>query len=179
MDTYNHNTETYMNRMNQTALSKFESVKPYLAPGQILLDFGSGFSPEFIDEVKGTGATYVACDASPIVQEKLHALGITTITQDELTTAEEQFDVIFLSSVFHELISYLSDVEYERTLDSLVGALRLRCCIRIEIGYGSERIKLPSCKIQRYKNYAHRNGIQNRGTLEREKDSAQSVSFYR
>lgn len=124
MDTYNHNTETYMNRMNQTALSKFESVKPYLAPGQILLDFGSGFSPEFIDEVKGTGATYVACDASPIVQEKLHALGITTITQDELTTAEEQFDVIFLSSVFHELISYLSDVEYERTLDSLVGALK-------------------------------------------------------
>lgn len=124
MDTYNHNTETYMNRMNQTALSKFESVRPYLASGQTMLDFGSGFSPEFIDEVKSTGATYVACDASPVVQEKLHARGITTVTQDELATTREQFDVIFLSSVFHELISYLSDVEYERTLDALVSALK-------------------------------------------------------
>lgn len=122
MDTYNHNTETYINRMNQTALSKFESVKPYLAPGKTMLDFGSGFSPEFIDEVKSTGATYIACDASPVVQEKLHAHGITTVTQEELTT--EQFDVIFLSSVFHELISYLSDVAYEQTLDTLVGALK-------------------------------------------------------
>ena len=122
MDTYNHNTETYINRMNQTALSKFESVKPYLAPGKTMLDFGSGFSPEFIDEVRSTGATYVACDASPVVQEKLHALGVATITQEELTT--KQFDVIFLSSVFHELVSYLSDVEYEQTLDTLVNALK-------------------------------------------------------
>ena len=124
MDTYNHNTETYMNRMNQTARSKFECVKPYLAPSQTMLDFGSGFSPEFIDEVKSTGATYVACDASPVVQEKLHALGVTTITQDELTSAKAQFDVVFLSSVFHELISYLSDVEYYTTLDALVRALK-------------------------------------------------------
>lgn len=122
MDTYNHNTETYINRMNQTALSKFECVKPYLASGKTMLDFGSGFSPEFIDEVKSTGATYVACDASPVVQEKLHALGITTVTQEELPT--ERFDVIFLSSVFHELISYLSDVEYYTTLDALVRALK-------------------------------------------------------
>lgn len=122
MDTYNHNTETYINRMNQTALSKFESVKPYLAPGKTMLDFGSGFSPEFIDEVMSTGATYVACDASPVVQEKLHARGITTVTQEELTT--KQFDVIFLSSVFHELVNYLSDVEYEQTLDTLVSALK-------------------------------------------------------
>lgn len=124
MDTYNHNTEMYMNRMNQTALSKFECVKPYLASGKTMLDFGSGFSPEFIDEVKSTGATYVACDASPVVQEKLHQRGITTITQDELTSAKTQFDVIFLSSVFHELISYLSDVEYYATLDALARALK-------------------------------------------------------
>lgn len=122
MDTYNHNTETYIDRMNQTALSKFECVKPYLASGKTMLDFGSGFSPDFIDEVKSTGATYVACDASPVVQEKLHALGITTVTQEELPT--ERFDVIFLSSVFHELVSYLSDVAYEQTLDTLVSALK-------------------------------------------------------
>ena len=124
MDTYNHNTETYINRMNQTALSKFESVKPYLAPGKTMLDFGSGFSPEFIDEVRSTGATYVACDASPVVQEKLHALGVATVTQDDLATTKGRFDVVFLSSVFHELISYLSDVDYEQTLNTLVGALK-------------------------------------------------------
>ena len=124
MDTYNHNTETYIDRMNQTALSKFECVKPYLASGKTMLDFGSGFSPEFIDEVKSTGATYVAHDVSPVVQVKLHGYNITTITQDELASATEQFDVIFLSSVFHELISYLSDVEYYATLDALVRALK-------------------------------------------------------
>lgn len=29
MDTYNHNTQTYIDRMNQTALSKFDCLQPY------------------------------------------------------------------------------------------------------------------------------------------------------
>ena len=58
MDTYTHNQEEYMNRMNQTARSKFDLLQPYLAPGISILDFGSGYSPEFIDAVLATGASH-------------------------------------------------------------------------------------------------------------------------
>ena len=119
MDTYNHNTQTYIDRMNQTALSKFDCLKPYLGDGVSVLDFGSGYSPEFVSEVESTGATYTAYDASPVVLEKLHADGINAIA--ELTG---KYDVIFLSSVFHELISYLSDVEYNRTTKMIADAVK-------------------------------------------------------
>ena len=32
MDTYKHDQKQYMERMNQTALSKFDLLKPYLNP---------------------------------------------------------------------------------------------------------------------------------------------------
>lgn len=81
MDTYNHNTQTYIDRMNQTALSKFDCLKPYLGDGVSVLDFGSGYSPEFVSEVESTGAKYTAYDASPVVLEKLHADGINAIAE--------------------------------------------------------------------------------------------------
>ena len=83
MDTYNHNTQTYIDRMNQTALSKFDCLQPYLGEGVSVLDFGSGYSPEFIREVESTGAIYTAYDASPVVLEKLHADGFTTKSQQQ------------------------------------------------------------------------------------------------
>lgn len=50
----NHNNKTYQERMNKTALSKFGVVEKHLDKGIRLLDFGSGFSPEFIEQVKQT-----------------------------------------------------------------------------------------------------------------------------
>lgn len=122
MDTYNHETQTYIDRMNQTTLSKFECLKPYIQPDMSVLDFGSGYSPEFIREVENAGATYVAYDASPLIQEKLREDGVTVVSDD--TIRKSQYDIVFLSSVFHELLSYLSDVDYERTLDMIVGSLK-------------------------------------------------------
>lgn len=119
MDTYNHNTQMYIDRMNQTALSKFDCLQPYLCDGVSVLDFGSGYSPEFIREVESTGAIYTAYDASPVVLEKLHADGVNAIAD-----VTEKYDVIFLSSVFHELISYLSDVEYNRTTKMIADAVK-------------------------------------------------------
>lgn len=49
MDTYKHDQQQYMERMNQTALSKFDLLKPYLNPTIKVLDFGSGYSPDFIE----------------------------------------------------------------------------------------------------------------------------------
>ena len=94
MDTYSHNTQTYIDRMNQTALSKFDCLRPYLDEGVSVLDFGSGYSPEFIIEVESTGANYTAYDASPVVLEKLHADDFNAIAD-----VTEKYDVIFLSSV--------------------------------------------------------------------------------
>lgn len=124
MDTYTHDQESYMNRMNQTARSKFDLLQEHLAPGVRILDFGSGYSPEFIDAVVSTGASYTACDHSPIVQEKLQKHSVNWLTSQTLATVEERFDIVFLSSVVHELVSYLSPEEYKQTLDTLVGILK-------------------------------------------------------
>lgn len=67
----NHTSKTYQERMNQTATSKFGVIQPHLKAGIKLLDFGSGFSPEFIEQVKDIGAEYFAYDVSPTVQDKL------------------------------------------------------------------------------------------------------------
>ena len=124
MDTYKHDQEQYMSRMNQTALSKFDLLKPYLNPTIKVLDFGSGYSPDFIKAVVQTGTSYIAYDSSPIVQEKLQTHGINILTKEELLSSKERFDIVFLSSVFHELVSYLSPEEYKQTLDTLVGILK-------------------------------------------------------
>lgn len=124
MDTYTNDQQQYMERMNQTALSKFDLLKPYLNPAIKVLDFGSGYSPDFIDAIRQTGATYVAYDKSRTIQETLRTHGIPFLNEKELLSSKEQFDIVFLSSVFHELVSYLSPEEYKQTLDTLVGILK-------------------------------------------------------
>lgn len=48
MENYNNDKNTYITRMNKTALSKFDVLKPYLKKKTKVLDYGSGISPEFI-----------------------------------------------------------------------------------------------------------------------------------
>lgn len=124
MDTYTNDQEQYMSRMNQTAQNKFDLLKQHLTANIKVLDFGSGYSPEFIEAVRQTGASYTAYDSSSIVQEKLRTNGIDILTEEELLSSKERFDIVFLSSVVHELVSYLSPEEYKQTLDTLVGILK-------------------------------------------------------
>lgn len=120
----NHTNKTYQERMNKTALSKFGAIKKHLKKGIKLLDFGSGFSPEFIQQVQQTGAHYVAYDVSQIVQNQLKENGIDFLTKEQLANTEDEFDVIYLSSVFHELMSYLSRPERRETFAMLDKALK-------------------------------------------------------
>jgi SAM-dependent methyltransferase len=120
----NHTNKTYQERMNKTASSKFGAIKKHLEKGVKLLDFGSGFSPEFIEQVQQTGAHYVAYDVSNIVQNQLKENDIDFLTKEELTNTEDEFDVIYLSSVFHELMSYLSRPERRETFAMLDKALK-------------------------------------------------------
>lgn len=119
----NHTNQTYQKRMNKTALSKFGAIEKHLDKGVKLLDFGSGFSPEFIEQVKLTGAHYIAYDVSQIVQNQLKENDIDFLTKEQLQNTEDEFDVIYLSSVFHELMSYLSRPERRETFAMLDKAL--------------------------------------------------------
>ena len=110
----NHTNKTYQERMNQTAPSKFGAIEKHLGENVKLLDFGSGFSPEFIKQVTQTGTHYVAYDVSQIV----------FITKEQLENAEDEFDIIYMSSVFHELMSYLSRPERTKTFAMLDRALK-------------------------------------------------------
>jgi len=120
----NHTNKTYQERMNQTASSKFGAIEKHLGENVKLLDFGSGFSPEFIKQVTQTGTHYVAYDVSQIVQSQLQENNIDFITKEQLENAEDEFDIIYMSSVFHELMSYLSRPERTKTLAMLDRALK-------------------------------------------------------
>lgn len=120
----NHSNKTYQERMNKTASSKFSAIEKHLEKGVKLLDFGSGFSPEFIEQVKQTDAHYVAYDVSNIVQNQLKENDIDFLTKEQLANTENEFDMIYLSSVFHELMSYLSRPERRETFSMIDKALK-------------------------------------------------------
>lgn len=124
MENYSSNKDTYIKRMNQTAKSKFAVVEPFLSKGMKILDFGSGISPEFISDIDSSGAEYYAYDISKTVQTELASMGVNVVTKEDLTNKEVQFDVIYLSSVFHELISYLSRQERIETIAMIINNLK-------------------------------------------------------
>ena len=124
MDNYVNASGSYLQRMNKTVDSKFEVVKPFLGEGVTLLDFGSGVSSKFISEVVSTGAEYHAYDISLTVQSELSEHGVSVLTKEDLQKQETQFDIIYLSSVFHEIMSYLNRQERKETIEMLVGSLK-------------------------------------------------------
>ena len=124
MDNYLNDGNSYIQRMNKTADSKFKVVEPFLGKCVKLLDFGSGISPEFISEVVSIGAEYYAYDISTTVQTELSSMGVSVLTKSDLLNQTIQFDVVYLSSVFHEIMSYLNRQERTATISMLVGALK-------------------------------------------------------
>ena len=124
MENYSSTNDTYVQRMNQTAKSKFAVVESFLSAGVKILDFGSGISPEFISDVDSTGAEYYAYDISPTVQTELSRMGVNVVTKKELIDVKIQFDIIYLSSVFHEIISYLNHQERTETIAMIMSSLK-------------------------------------------------------
>lgn len=120
----NHTNPTYNKRMHQTTDAKLEPLIPYLKPNTTLLDFGSGFNPDFITAIEETGATYYGYDISPIVNQQFKENKIKHLSKDDLDAQNETFDVIYLSSVLHEFFSYLSPKDYRNTMATIVKALK-------------------------------------------------------
>ena len=124
MDNYLKDNGSYIQRMNKTVDSKFGVVKPFLGKGVKILDFGSGISPKFISDVVSTGAEYYAYDISTTVQTELSRMGVSVLTKSDLLNSTIKFDVIYLSSVFHEIMSYLNRQERTETIEMLVYSLK-------------------------------------------------------
>lgn len=120
----NHTNPTYNKRMHQTTDAKLEPLMPYLKPNTTLLDFGSGFNPDFIASIEETGATYYGYDISPIVNQQFKENKVKHLSKDDLEAQTETFDVIYLSSVLHEFFSYLSPKDYRDTMATIVKALK-------------------------------------------------------
>lgn len=120
----NHTNPTYNKRMHQTTDAKLEPLMPYLKPNTTLLDFGSGFNPDFITSIEDTGAIYYGYDISPIVNQQFKENKVKHLSKDDLEAQTETFDVIYLSSVLHEFFSYLSPKDYRDTMATIIKALK-------------------------------------------------------
>lgn len=103
------NEETYYERMKSTMTDKCLTLLPYLFEGVKVLDFGVGKDLSIDKLVKGFNGKYIAVDNSTQVQEYFEKNGILCF--NSLDDVNETVDVIFLSSVYHELLSYLTSLE--------------------------------------------------------------------
>jgi len=98
-------------------------VKDYLYKDCEFLDFGSGFNPEFIKKIENTGAIYTAYDEDKYILNKL----IDNDVNVDLSTdfaSEKEYDVIFMSSVLHEILSFKSVPMVIHTLENIYQALK-------------------------------------------------------
>ena len=121
----NHTNKTYQERMNQTASSKFRAIAKHLGENVKLLDFGSGFSPEFIKQVTQTRTHYVAYDVSQIVQSQLQENNIDFVTHNDITQKTSQlrqgkFSYLAASCLVTVLETVMQLVRYDSLHTELV-----------------------------------------------------------
>lgn len=119
-----NNKELYQKRMCQSTDYKFDAVKNYLYSGAQFLDFGSGFNPEFIKKIENAGAIYTAYDEDKNITHRLIAEDINVVGIAELISEKQKYDMIFMSSVLHEILSFKSVPMVIHTLENIYQALK-------------------------------------------------------
>lgn len=117
--------KSYQERMCKTTDYKFDAIKEYLRNGIKILDYGSGYNPEFIKKVKETGAIYVAYDKDINVRKQLNENNVETIDEDDLKNMIGEFDVIFMSSVIHEIESFEGNISKTKIFDNIHNLLKV------------------------------------------------------
>lgn len=104
-----NNEKSYYERMNSTMNNKCSTLYPYLFNGVRVLDFGAGKDLAIAKLVENFNGKYTAVDRSTQVQQYFEDNGI--LCYESINDINEKVDVIFLSSVYHELLSYLNPLE--------------------------------------------------------------------
>ena len=100
---------SYTRRMARSYGSKWDALRGHVHPGVKVLDFGCGM-PEnarlLRDLVEGAGGEYYCHDAHPDVEKAMRADGgFRHVSAGDLTEYVGAFDVVFMSSVVHEMLT--------------------------------------------------------------------------
>lgn len=100
---------SYTRRMARSYGSKWDALRGHVRPGVRVLDFGCGM-PEnarlLRDLVEGAGGEYYCHDAHPDVEKAMRADGgFRHVSADRLGEYVGTFDVVFMSSVVHEMLT--------------------------------------------------------------------------
>lgn len=100
---------SYTRRMARSYGSKRDALREHVRPGVKVLDFGCG-TPEnarlLRDLVEGAGGEYYCHDAHPDVEKAMRADGgFRHVSADRLGEYAGAFDVVFMSSVVHEMLT--------------------------------------------------------------------------
>lgn len=100
---------SYTRRMARSYGSKWDALRGYVRPGVRVLDFGCGM-PEnarlLRDLVEGAGGEYYCHDAHPDVEAAMCVDGgFRHVSVGDLDEYVGAFDVVFMSSVVHEMLT--------------------------------------------------------------------------
>ena len=99
----------YTRRMARSYGSKWDALRCHVRPGVRVLDFGCGM-PEnarlLRDLVEDAGGAYYCHDAHPDVEKAMRADGgFRHVSAGDLDEHVGMFDVVFMSSVVHEMLT--------------------------------------------------------------------------
>ena len=106
MDNYMDSTSPeYVRRMASALNTKWEALASYVSPGVRVLDYGCGMPVEggIRERVEAAGGVYECHDISTTVETAMRDAGATFRTKEDLQDRAGGYDVVFLSSVVHEL----------------------------------------------------------------------------
>lgn len=106
MDNYVDSTSPeYVRRMASALNAKWEVLAPYVTPGAHVLDYRCGMPVEggIRERVEAAGGVYECHDISTTVETAMRDAGATFRTKEDLQDRAGGYDVVFLSSVVHEL----------------------------------------------------------------------------
>ena len=100
---------SYTRRMARSYGSKWDALRGHVRPGVKVLDFGCGM-PEnarlLRDLVEGAGGEYYCHDAHPDVEKAMRVDGgFRHVSAGDLDEHVGAFDVVFMSSVVHEMLT--------------------------------------------------------------------------
>lgn len=134
MDNYLDSTSPeYVRRMASTLNAKWEALAPYVTPGARVLDYGCGMPVEcgIRERVEAAGGVYECHDISTTVETAMRDAGATFRTKEDLQERMGGYDVLFLSSVVHEILGEsngdsLKELELIRQLVASGGVLVIR-----------------------------------------------------
>lgn len=146
MDNYLDSTSPeYVRRMASTLNAKWEALAPYVMPGARVLDYGCGMPVEngIRERVEAVGGVYECHDISTTVETAMRDAGATFRTKEDLQERAGGYDVVFLSSVVHELTG--QDDGFEE-IEAIWGLSLTVVWLSFAIGRESGSRRAQSCR---------------------------------